>query len=238
MIKHLLLTAGLIFSLGCTKKEPITITIVDIGRLNRAGIAKELSIVNKYSPKVIGLDFLLTTDSLDKDILLSEELARTPNMVQATQLFNNDPIDDTKWDSLKIYHPKFRFGRHGFTNLTMTDELVFVPELPMRQYYRDDTEFAFSYLIASEYDHLRVNEKYKSGDHDFSFDSDSFGHHFKIISVKDLLSENFDRNDLTGKIVLMGHVSDREDSFYLDDRRTKRISGVEIHAGIIKEILD
>jgi CHASE2 domain-containing sensor protein len=52
------------------------------------------------------------------------------------------------------------------------------------------------------------------------------------------MTENFDKKDLTDKIVLMGHVSDTEDTFYLDDKRTKRISGVEIHASIIMEILD
>ncbi|MFM7850699.1 MAG: CHASE2 domain-containing protein, partial [Flammeovirgaceae bacterium] len=80
--------------------------------------------------------------------------------------------------------------------------------------------------------------KFKNGDNDFTFDNDAFGRYFKVISVNDLLTENFDKKDLTDKIVLMGHVSDKEDSFYLDDKRAKRISGVEIHASIIKEILD
>lgn len=238
MTKYLILFGGLLFSLGCSQKESVTITIVDIGHLDRVGIARELSIINKYSPRVIGLDFLLTTDSLDKDIPLAEELSRTTKMIQATKLHNNDPIDITKWDSLEQYHPKFRFGNSGFTNMTITDDSVIVRELPMRQYYRDDTEFALSYLIASHYDSDKINSKYKNGDNDFSFDKGAFGRYFKVISVKDLLTENFDKKDLTDKIVLMGHVSDTEDSFYLDDSRTKRISGVEFHACIIKEILD
>jgi len=238
MTKYLIIFGGLIFSLGCTKEEPVTITIVDIGHLDRVEIAKELSIVNKYSPRVIGLDFLLTTDSLDKDIPLAEELSRTTKMIQATKLHNNDPRDVTKWDSLEQYHPKFRFGNSGFTNMTITDDSVIVRELPMRQYYRDDTEFALSYLIASHYDSDKINSKYKNGDNDFSFDKDAFGRYFKVISAKDLLTENFDKKDLIDKIVLMGVISDKEDSFYLDDSRTKRISGVEFQACIIKEILD
>jgi CHASE2 domain-containing sensor protein len=236
MTKYLLIV-GLIFSLGCKDEESV-ITIVDIGHLDRVGIAKELTIINKYSPKVIGLDFLLTTDSLDKDIPLSEELSKTKNLVQASKLHNNDQEQITNWDSLERYHPKFRFGSHGFSNITITDDFVFVRELPMRQYYRTDTEFAFSYLIANEYDSRRVNPKYKNGDNDFSFDKNSIGRYFKVISVKDLMTGNFDKKDLTDKIVLMGHVSDTEDSFYLDDKKTKRISGVEIQASIIKEILD
>ncbi|RAV98074.1 CHASE2 domain-containing protein [Pseudochryseolinea flava] len=237
MTKYLILFSGLIFSLGCKQKESI-ITIVDIGHLDRIGIAKELNIINKYSPRVIGLDFLLTTDSLDKDILLSEELSKTKNMVQACKLHDSNLMQTTRWDSLETYHQKFRYGKHGFSNITATKDCVLVRELPMRQYYRDDTEFAFSYLIASEYDSRKVKQQYKNGDNDFYFSKNSIERQFKIISVSDLMAENFDKMDLTDKIVLMGHVSDREDSFYIDDERTKRISGVEIHACIIEEVLD
>jgi CHASE2 domain-containing sensor protein len=237
MIKYVLLL-GIIFCLACSKKEPVTITIVDIAHLDRVGLAKQIKIINKHSPRVIGLDFLLTTDSLDKDIALSEELARTPDMIQATTLHNSDPEDITNWDSLDQYHPKFRFGDQGFSNITITRDSVIVPRLPMRQYYRDNTVLGFSYLIAARYDRGRIAPKYNDGDHDFSFDEESFGGFFKVISAKDLFAGNFDKNDLTDKIVLMGHVSDKEDSFYLDDSRTKRISGVEVHACVIREILE
>jgi CHASE2 domain-containing sensor protein len=236
MTKYLLIF-GLLIGSGC-KSDKSVITIVDIGHLDRIGIAKELSIINKYSPKVVGLDFLLTTDSLYKDIPLSEELSKTRNMVQASKLHNNDLVQTSRWDSLERYHPKFRFGRHGFANMTITDDSIIVRELPMRQYYKIETELAFDYLIASEYDSHRINPKYKNNDMDFTFNKNSFGHYFKVISVKDLMTENFDKRDLADKIVLMGHVSDKEDSFYLDEKRTKKISGVEIHASIIRELLD
>lgn len=85
MTKYLLLLS-IIFIWGCSRKEkePVSITIVDIGYIDRAQITKELSIVNKYNPRVIGLDFLLTIDSLEKDVALAEELSRTKNLVQST----------------------------------------------------------------------------------------------------------------------------------------------------------
>lgn len=235
MTKYLLIT-GLIISLSCKDEESV-ITIVDIGHLDRRGIAKELNIINKCHPKVIGLVFLLTVDSLDNDIPLSDELSKTENIVQASKLHDNQTTDITKWDSLERYHPKFRFGNHGFTNLTITDDSVVVRELPMRQYYRNDTEFSFSYLVASKYNAQLINSKYKNDDRDFSFDKNSIGHYFKVISPQALMTGNFDKNDLTDKIVLIGYVGGMEDSYYLDDKRTKRISGVEIQASIIREIL-
>lgn len=213
------------------------ITIVDIGYLDRTGIAKELRIINKYSPRVIGLDFYLSTDSLEKDYQLMEAISMTKNLVQITGLYNNDSEDITKWDSLEQYHKKFRFGTHGFSNITITDDSVIVQELAMRQYYRDETEFALSYQVAHAYDSNRIIPKYKKGYGDFSFSRKSFGSYFKVLSIEDIMTENFDERDLTDKIVLMGHISNLN-SFYLDEKRTKRISGTEIQANIIREIID
>jgi CHASE2 domain-containing sensor protein len=238
MTKYLILFVGLIFTLGCTEKESVTITIVDIGHLDRVGIAKELRIINKYSPRVIGLDFLLTYDSLEKDNQLVDAISKANNLVITTMLHNNDPNDITKWDSLEQYHEKFKFNAHGFSNLTITDDSVIVHELPMRQYYRDEIEFAFSYMVANKYDSDKINSKYKNEDKDFSFDKGSFGHYFKVVSIKDLMMENFDKSDITDKIVLMGHISNTENSFYMDDKRTKKISGTEIQASVIREIMD
>lgn len=236
MTKYLIIFVGFILSLSCKEKESV-ITIVNIGHLDRSGIAKQLKIIDQNEPKVIGLDFLLTTDSLDRDTLLSKVLSNSKNIVQASKLHNYDGVLN-KWDSLEKYHPKFRFGDYAFSNITITDDSVFVRELPMRQYYRDETVFAFSYLIASNYDSRRVSEKYKNDDKYFHFDKSSIGKHFKVISINDLMTGNFDKNDLKGKIVLMGHVDDSEDTFYLDEKGAERISGVEIQASIIEQIIN
>ena len=60
---------------SCKEKESV-ITIVDIGYLDRVSIANQLSIINRYSPKVIGLNVLLTSDSSYKNIDLSREIAK------------------------------------------------------------------------------------------------------------------------------------------------------------------
>lgn len=233
MTKYLLLLAGLLLS--CKENDSL-ITIVDIGHLDRVGIARQLSIVKKYSPKVIGLHFLLTTDSLNKDILLAKELSGVKNIIQSSTLHEFiEPLN--YWDSLELYHPKFQNEHFGFSNITITDDSVFVPELPMRQHYRGKTIHALSYVITES--SFGVKPKYKlNGDKDFYFNKNSIGRNFKVLSVDDLLSEKFDEKDLKNKIVLMGHISSYEDSFYLDKKKTKRISGVEIHASIIRELIE
>jgi CHASE2 domain-containing sensor protein len=225
------------------------ITIVDIGHLDRTGIAKELSLINRYSPKVIGLNFLLTTDSLEKDNSLSEELFRAKNIVvqasvlhdlnedevlQRASLFKHSSRNVDTWDSLEIYHSKFRFGEHGFVNYTTTDDSVLVLELSMREYYREDPEFAFCYVVANRYDNRAIDLKYKYEDGYFNFNRGNFRRHFKVITVNEMLSGSIDANDIDGKIVLMGYLGDFR---YLDDERFEKISGTELQACFIHAIM-
>lgn len=237
MGKYLIPVLAFMIILGCKEQEPAPITIVDIGTLDRVGIARELNIINKYSPQVVAFDILFTRDSLEKDDELIEALSKTPNAVVAAALHRNHPEDVTRWDSLEQCHPKFNIADHGFSNLTITDDSVIVRELAMRQYYKRETELAFSYAVAGKYDQTKIKSEYKTGYTDFVFDNGTFDYRFKIISIKDLLEENFDKNDITGKIVLMGYVGNK-DAFYLNNARTKKISGTEIQAGLIREILD
>jgi CHASE2 domain-containing sensor protein len=236
MTKTFLLVIGLIFSFGCKKSDPsMMITIVDIAYLDRVGIANLLEIINKYSPKVVGLDFMLTTDSLTKDELLKEQLAQVKNLVQSSILHGyRDTFN--YWDSLETYHSKFGHRDAGFTNITISADSVFVPELPMRQYYRDQEVMSLSYVIAERA--FGVDAAFRDGqDRDFYFDQSKIGKYFTVITPEQLLEEKFNSSDLDGKIVILGHVSDDEDCFFIDTEKTRRISGVEIQASLVSQIL-
>lgn len=234
-MKYLLTFIGLISCWSCNENHSV-ITIIDIAYLDRIGLAKQLSIVKKYEPKVVGLNYLLTTDSLDKDALLVKELAESKKIILSAMLHEYIEHYDY-WDSLEQYHKKFQSENFGFSNITITDDSVFVPELPMRQRFKGRTIHALSYLIAAN--SFGVKPYYnQNGTNDFIFDRNSFGKNYKVISAKDLLSERFDKCDIKDKIVLIGHISDKADSFYINRKRTKRISGTEIHASIIQQLIE
>lgn len=114
---------------------------------------------------------------------------------------------------------------------------VLVRKLPMYQHYRNDVEFAFSYVVASRYDSYKIGSKYKKGSDEVSFGEDEFSRHFKVISIHELIAGNFDRKDLEDKIVILGYISN-SDPFYLDKEKTVRISGTEIQASLISKILN
>jgi CHASE2 domain-containing sensor protein len=226
-----------ILLIGCSSRDTSLITIVDIGYLDRSGIAKQLQIINKYSPRVVVLDFMLTTDSLEKDVLITEALANTSNLVQST-ILHNYVESKSYWDSLETYHPKFRASAHGFSNITITDDSVIVAELPMRQFYRNNAEPALSFLAAEKSfgATLKFTHDLRDDRH-HRFDKAEFTRDFKIISTSDLLNERFKKEDLTDKIVMMGQISKGDDVFYLDRSRTEMITGVEIQANFIMQII-
>ena len=85
LMKYLLTFIGLISCWSCNENHSV-ITIIDIAYLDRIGLAKQLSIVKKYEPKVVGLNYLLTTDSLDKDALLVKELAESKKIILSAML--------------------------------------------------------------------------------------------------------------------------------------------------------
>lgn len=218
------------------RERPIVITVVEIGD-NRVEIGKQIAIINKFAPKVVALDFFLVPDSLDKDTILVSELAKLPNTVQAVKLNGYaEPLD--VWDSLEISHAKFPISSQGYANiLTLDNNTLFVDKLPMQQQLDDSLVFSFSYVVADQ--SFGVNEKYRnSGRKPINLDLDNFRSGIKIITKETLASGNFNKDDLDGKIVLMGYLGPDEDFFFVDDDKEEKISGVLIQAAIINKIMD
>lgn len=125
---------------------------------------------------------------------------------------------------------------YGFANIT-TEDSVFVRELPMQQLFRERTVYAFSYVIAQN--SFGVKPKYQdTGNKDLELSLNGLGKNYKLITRQDLATGNFKKEDLNDKIVLLGYIGSKQDFFYLDKKKRKRINGVEIQAAIIDEIVE
>jgi hypothetical protein len=159
-----------IFTLGCghKKKNPVdVITIVDIGKNDRIELGKQLRIINDNSPKLVGLDFFLVPDSLDKDSILVKELLRTKNAVQVVGLHDFDSASKT-WKNLEVSNSKFKASFHGYSNITTTDDSIFVRALPLKQSYKNSFVPSFSYVIAENYSSVK-NQYRNPGTEEISF---------------------------------------------------------------------
>jgi CHASE2 domain-containing sensor protein len=235
MKKVNILAIGLLALLSC-KKEETFVTIVDIGRNDRIKLGEQLKIIGKFSPRIVGLDFYLVPDSLDRDTIIVNGLKKLSNSVQVVGLYNFHETLNV-WDSLKVSHSKFKVGNHGFSNLSAEDDSVIVRRLPLRQSFLDKEYYSFGYIVAKN--SFGVKPKYRDiGDEELDFNLNNFEENYKLISSEDLILGKFRKEDLLGKIVLMGYIGEKEDFFYMDYKRNRKINGVEIHAAVIKELLD
>lgn len=221
---------------SCSNKlttEPV-ITIVNIGYSNRLDLGTMIGILKKSSPKIIGLDFHLVPDSLGNDTNLVNELASTNNIVQIVALHSSSNLYND-WDSLESSHPKFHVTKHGFANIT-TEDSVSIPELPLSQEYDSKPVFAFSYVVAKN--SFGVRDKYKNPNYDeVTFRLEHLGKNYNLIQNFELLNVDFNDEFIDGKIVLMGFIGEK-DAFYQDESKTQKVSGTEIHAAYIEELLD
>lgn len=225
--------------LGCTSRGKSyqwdLITIVDIGNNDRLELGKQLRIINDNSPRVIALDFFLVPDSLGKDSILVKELTRAKSIIQVVSLHNYDSATNT-WDSLEVSNSKFKVTKHGFSNITITDDSVLVRQFSFWQYYKDKLVPSFSYAIANSYS--KVKQEYRdTGTRDISLPLLRFSDSYKLVRIEDLVSGNFKRSDFEDKIVMMGFIG-YSDDFYLDHDRHWKVNGVAIHAAIVNEIIE
>ncbi|HEX5168785.1 MAG TPA: CHASE2 domain-containing protein [Cyclobacteriaceae bacterium] len=230
-----LIIIGLRITLGCMDKRDPIITIVNIGHSDRLEIGRQLGIIKKYSPKVIALDFYLVPDSLDRDAILVQELEIIKNTVQVVALHDlYEP--DYIWDSLEVSHPKFKIANHGFANFGVEDSVI-INELPMMQTFNSRQIYCFGYVVAEN--SFGVRDKFKNtGDKELKLNLAGLGKNYKLITADQLFSGKFKEQDLKDKIVLMGYLGEKEDYFYLDKGKTKKVNGVEVHASIIEELID
>ena len=228
------LIVGLVIIIGCVDREPV-ITIIDIGQNNRIELGRQLREIKKYSPKIIALDFYLVPDSLDRDSVLMKELMTIKNTVQIVGLHDQHGPDYT-WSTLEESNSKFKVSNHGFANLT-TEDSILVKELPMRQSFNSKHIYSFSYAVAEN--SFGVKDKFRNtGDKEQKLKLNGLGRNYKLITRDELFSGKVNAEDIKDKIVIMGYIGGKEDYFYLDKRKTKRINGVEIHAAIIDEIIN
>lgn len=112
---------------GVDIEADTNIVLVNIGNLPREGIAEQLRIIGKFSPKVIGIDaFFSHLRGEPGDTLLAEALAQTPNVVLVTKVDYKPETSSKKiksgelvpFDTLITSHPFFMQHAVGaFANL-------------------------------------------------------------------------------------------------------------------------
>ncbi|MBA4056472.1 MAG: hypothetical protein C0490_17280, partial [Marivirga sp.] len=210
------------------------IVIVNIGKQTRGQIAKQIQIISKYNPKVIGLDsfFDCSTglrDTLNcpqlKDtlgnLMLSNAIREAGNVILVSRLLQRDTtLPSNIFDSLRRSDAIFYESAKGdgFSNLD-TDAAYqdgantcrsFIPQKEVR----GSKEYSFSAKIAVFFDSTKAQRFLNRGNDSelinfrgnvFDiFKSSNYPNVFYTLDVEDVMSESFVPEMIANRIVLFG----------------------------------
>jgi CHASE2 domain-containing sensor protein len=218
------------------------VTIINFGRRGRGDIAQMINIVNKYNPKVIGIDTFfsnLKEDSLS-DLILAEALSNVDNLVLGTKFLNPGDLDDPYFYGIKRSHELFRqnaIEAHVVLSAeeagTQQEEFKVVRQFFPKMAYNDtinnqfEEHVAFGIKLAEFIDPVaandflaRENEEELINFRGNIFDIDHIEKtKYSAIDWMDVLNEDFDPSLITDKIILFGMVGEYiGEPYYVEDK--------------------
>ena len=229
-------------------REPLppdtTIVLVNMGNLPRAGIAEQIRIVDKYDPKVIGMDSFFKgylDDTLGTLSLASAITEAKTEIVMVGRIEQTDSLAKIRqgeeiYDHFYTSDPMFTEGTHvAMANLdsdaTFQDDVKICRMFPpKRTLTNGDTHIAFAAKIAEIYQPGITEELFKRkndfevinyrGDFVNFFEEDKFATRFYALDWDQVLNEDFVPGLLKDKIVIFGFLGaefgapEWEDRFY------------------------
>jgi CHASE2 domain-containing sensor protein len=155
------------------------VVLVNLGELSRREVAREIQIISKFKPRVIGIDSYYNCEGGLKDsincpqlldtlgnLLLSDAIQQAGNVVLVSRLLSktstaqNDDAE-TYYDSMEVSDPMFaNFADHGFANLptdaNYQEDVKYCSSLIPKYKANGETEYAFSVKLAMKYDSVKT----------------------------------------------------------------------------------
>ena len=209
-------------------KGDTNIVLINIGELDRAGIGRQIEIISKYRPRVVGIDAFFNERSADTlgDIMLSNAIANAPNVVLVTKLLQSGTLQITSmgkdlYDSLERSGPFFRgSAKEGFANLeteaVRQEDFKTCRRFPPSRPVKGKALKAFSVMAASLHSPDKADRflhrenaweiiNYRGNAADY-FSRTMFPTIFPALDFDDVLNENFVPEMIEGKIVLFGYM--------------------------------
>lgn len=229
------------------------IVLVNIGLLNRKGIAMQVELINRFGPKVIGIDsFFRRLKGDEVDDPLDRAFSKVDNLVLVSELID---YNDKKqyWDTLYTSHRKFnRHALNGYANFIVREENYrTVRNFTPVQSVDGKPHLAFGVEVARIFDSTKAHDliEYDRGEEviiNFRRNTEKY----PTLDAMEVFRRRDDLEFVRDKIVLMGFMGPdiisptNEDMFFtpLNSRYVGKnypdMYGVVVHANIISMIMD
>ncbi len=239
------------------------IVLVNIGYMPREGIAEMINILNRYSPRIIGVDaFFRNLKNPESDSLLMDAFRNTSSLVLVSELYEND--EALEIDSVGYSHPYFtRYASSGFADmLTEGKDLFKVSrECVPWEIYQGDTLLSFPVQLAMLYapEKARAFIQRDNQTEEINYQGNIVTHMdgvtensknvFFALDVDQVFEEAFEPDIIRDKIVILGFMGARfgdpswEDKFFTPlnsnylGKTNPDMFGVVAHANILAMIL-
>lgn len=207
------------------------IVLVNIGPLDRASMGRQIQIISKYKPKVIGVDVFYDRPINDPlgDMMLASAIDSAENVVMVTKLLQSDSLEavalgEEKYDLLRRTPDKIRGKAYeAFANLETDaesqEDVKTCRRFPPLRVMTDGTEqLAFSVKMAQLYDSAKAR-KFIQRDNDWEvinyrgnvvdmFGSTNYPNMFFVLDADQVLEETFTPEMIKDKIVIIGYLGE------------------------------
>lgn len=241
---------SLLFSAVFTcNSQPVSdrIVLINVGSLSRGEIAQLISCIDSLSPKVIGIDLQFSSETnYQTDLQLVSSLVECKSGLVMVSV-----IDD--FNGIESSYRKFTLGslgeftimaKTGFANLILENEEVkTLKYFSTHERVGGKVEYNFGVRTAMEFDSTRAIEFVEMNNRKLAIDYQEGRRKFKVISHFDVLKRKVPRQDIEGKIVLVGYVGPLdEDKFFSPlNKKVKPLKpdvyGLEYYAYVIEQVL-
>lgn len=229
------------------------IVIINNGNTTRKALANQLEIINRYQPKVVGIDafFKQKSSRPDFDSALAYQFSQTKNLVLVVGL-RQPNADKDYFDTVIKSNPIFtKYAQDGFANvITDTKNFRTVRETTPQQYVKDTLKYSFPVKIASLYNKSAVDKLLARGNEKELINYRRNTNRYRTLDVFDVFEKQDSLQFLKDKIVLIGYMGPNmktkvtEDIFFSPlnpnyvGKTHPDMYGVVIHANVISMILE
>ncbi len=228
------------------------IVLINVGELSREMIARQVEIINRYNPKVVGFDIIFEKRKQKiSDSLLSAAFSRVENLVLVNILGKSDdsiPYFDVNRASNEIFA---QYAHNGFANLPEGNSYRTVRNFYPKLYHDTIKLNAFATEIIKHYDPMVYTKFISRNNASEIIKYRGNFSKFYYLDYSDVFDPEMDLSFIENKIVLFGYLGSSfaemeyslKDKFFtpLNDRYVGRsypdMFGLTIHANIISMII-
>jgi CHASE2 domain-containing sensor protein len=239
------------------------IVLVNIGNLDRGGVAELINILNEFEPKAIGIDaFFRNPKDPQLDSALAAAFSHTKNLVLVSELIENDSTGTI--ENVKYSNPMFmQYAQPGFADMIAQgkNSLNTARDCIPKEIHNGDTILSFPSKLVSIYAPAKL-KRYISRNHDvetINYQGNIIVHTegstansktvFRALDPDQVFTKAFTPETIKGKIVIMGFMGEYigqnnwQDKFCTPlnsqyvGRTAPDMYGVVVHANIVSMIL-